>query len=260
MKYRAHIDQKAATGPPGRRHGGKGSAVLGPALDGKPLAAHRREVRNERIFRFVCLETACDAYVGAWPRRSSSAMALAEDRSVRPIPARASLYARPRPEMARKARAQRWALEPTPVHNGRLGRRMVEKLTLQERRAVIPDALIHACIADAFSGVSKQMQPFSAPRLPAEQRNSAPRAVLLQAASNSSSSALRSDSSRRSSALWAGASALPRVGERIPSAPDYGQRFLMKATMRDRFSKRTAERRRPVWKTCQKRLFYWADR
>ena len=29
------------------------------------MAAHRREVRNERIFRFVCLETACDAYVGA---------------------------------------------------------------------------------------------------------------------------------------------------------------------------------------------------
>ena len=88
----------------------------------KPLAAYRREVRNERIFRFVCLETACDAYVGAWPRRGSSAMALAEDRSVRPIPARATLYARRRPEMARKARL--WALEPTPVHNGRLGRRM----------------------------------------------------------------------------------------------------------------------------------------
>src|SRR5260370_940192 len=116
--------------------------------------------------------------------------------------------------MVGKAWGECWALEPTPVHNGRFGRRMVEKLTLQERRAVIPDALIHACIADAFSGVSKQMQPFSAPRLPAEQRNSAPRAVLLQAASNSSSSALRSDSSRRSSALWAVAPALPRSGGR----------------------------------------------
>jgi hypothetical protein len=115
IEYRAHIDQKAATGPPGRRHGGKGSAVLGPALDRKPLTAHRREVRNERIFRFVCLETACDAYVGAWPRRGSSAVALAEDRSVRPIPARASLYARPRPEMARKARSRRWALDARSI-------------------------------------------------------------------------------------------------------------------------------------------------
>jgi hypothetical protein len=37
------FDQKAGPGPPGRRRGGKGSAVLGPLLDAKPLlASHRR--------------------------------------------------------------------------------------------------------------------------------------------------------------------------------------------------------------------------
>src|ERR1700738_2174319 len=54
-----------------------------------------RRWRNERIFRFVCLESvACDAYPGARPRRGRSAVALAEDLSVRPVPARTALYAR----------------------------------------------------------------------------------------------------------------------------------------------------------------------
>ena len=39
------------------------------------------------------------------------AVALAEDLSVRPVPARAALHARPRPEMANEARAQCWVRE-----------------------------------------------------------------------------------------------------------------------------------------------------
>src|SRR5215510_14851490 len=65
---------------------------------------HRKEVRNECIFRFVCFESvACGPYVGARPRRSGSAVAVVEDLPARPIPARAKLYARSRPEMAGEA-------------------------------------------------------------------------------------------------------------------------------------------------------------
>jgi hypothetical protein len=44
-----------------------------------------------------------------------SEVALAEVFNVRPVPARASLYARPRPEMAREAHGRRPAVEPTLV-------------------------------------------------------------------------------------------------------------------------------------------------
>jgi hypothetical protein len=56
---------------------------------------------------------ACDAFVGARPLRGCSPMALAEELSVRPVPARTALYARHRPKMARKAHTRRWALEPS---------------------------------------------------------------------------------------------------------------------------------------------------
>src|SRR5918996_5304171 len=72
---------------------------------------HRREVRNECIFRFACLgSVACDPYADAPPRHGRSAMALADGLSVRPVPTRATLYARSRPEIAREARARCRAL------------------------------------------------------------------------------------------------------------------------------------------------------
>ncbi len=71
------------------------------------LSRPPRELRNEGIFRFVCLKSAaCDRYAGARPPRCYSALAPADDLRVRPIPARVTLYARPRPEMAREARAR----------------------------------------------------------------------------------------------------------------------------------------------------------
>ena len=45
-------------------------------------------------------------------------MALAADLFVRPVPTRATLYARHWPEMARKARTRRWALETIRLSDG----------------------------------------------------------------------------------------------------------------------------------------------
>jgi hypothetical protein len=68
--------------------------------------------RNERIFRFVHLESvACDPYADAGRRRGCSAVALAERVCVRPVPARATLNAWARTEMAREAWARRWVVE-----------------------------------------------------------------------------------------------------------------------------------------------------
>src|SRR5919106_2192178 len=68
--------------------------------------------RNECTFRFVCLESAaCDPCAGSRLRLGRSAVPLADDLSVRPVPARATLYARPRPKMAGEARARRWAVD-----------------------------------------------------------------------------------------------------------------------------------------------------
>src|SRR5215510_5543867 len=66
---------------------------------------HRKEVRNERIFRFVCFKSvARGPYAGARPLRGGSPVAVVEDLAARPVPARATLYARSRPEMAGEAR------------------------------------------------------------------------------------------------------------------------------------------------------------
>jgi len=98
------------------------SGFLPGTRDGCLSRAQRTEVRNERIFRFVCLESvACDSYAGARPRPGRSAVALAEVLSVGPVPARATLHARPRPEMARKARALHWALELVPMKIRHIG-------------------------------------------------------------------------------------------------------------------------------------------
>src|ERR1700731_518469 len=53
-----------------------------------------------------CLGQTCYRYAGARPPRCYSALAPADDLRVRPIPARVTLYARPRPEMAREAHAR----------------------------------------------------------------------------------------------------------------------------------------------------------
>jgi hypothetical protein len=65
-------------------------------------AKHRREARNGRV-GFVCLASAlCDLQVDARTRGGRPAVALAEDVSAGPVSARATLYARPRTEMARE--------------------------------------------------------------------------------------------------------------------------------------------------------------
>jgi hypothetical protein len=71
----------------------------------------RNGARDERIVSFICIESAAGAPdVGARSRRGRSAVAPTDDVSARPLPARATLYARPGPEMAREARARRWAV------------------------------------------------------------------------------------------------------------------------------------------------------
>jgi hypothetical protein len=76
-----------------------------PVKDG--CASDRTEIPDESIFCFACFESAgCGPCAGA-PRRDRSAVALAEDRPVQPVPARAPLYAGSRPEMAGEARARR---------------------------------------------------------------------------------------------------------------------------------------------------------
>jgi hypothetical protein len=80
--------------------------------------APRREARNERIFRQYLESVACNACVGTRPQRGRSAVALAEDLFVRPVPARATLYARLRSEMARKARGRRWAMRTSTPQFG----------------------------------------------------------------------------------------------------------------------------------------------
>ena len=68
--------------------------------------------RNEQIFRFVRLgSVVCDPYADARRRCGCSAVALVAGLCVRPVPARATLHAWARTEMAREARARRWVVE-----------------------------------------------------------------------------------------------------------------------------------------------------
>src|SRR6516162_2686860 len=62
-------------------------------------------VRHEHLFRFVRVESAvCEPCDRPRPRPSCPTLALAVELSVRPVSARAALYARPWSEMAREAR------------------------------------------------------------------------------------------------------------------------------------------------------------
>jgi len=61
-------------------------------------ARPRKEVPNEHIFGFVCFEKCCLRRRAASMRRS--AVAAANDIAARPVPARATLFARSRSEMA----------------------------------------------------------------------------------------------------------------------------------------------------------------
>src|SRR5262249_14334065 len=71
-----------------------------------------REVRNERIFRFIHPESvACAPYADARRRHGRSAVALVVGLCVRLVSARATLHARARTKMAREARARRWVVE-----------------------------------------------------------------------------------------------------------------------------------------------------
>lgn len=82
-----------------------------PSARDRWLSRHRRKVRNDRISSFAPLKSAaCDPRVGTRSRRGRSTVGVAEDLSARSLPAREALYARPRPEMAREARARRWGL------------------------------------------------------------------------------------------------------------------------------------------------------
>jgi hypothetical protein len=82
------------------------------ANSGNPMmrdgAAHREEVRNGRVFRFVCLARVVrDLPAGARHRPIRPTLAPADILSVRPVPARAALHARAWSEVAREARARR---------------------------------------------------------------------------------------------------------------------------------------------------------
>src|SRR5262245_12633353 len=75
------------------------------------------EISNECIFRFVCIEgIAYGRGVEVQLRCGGSAMGLAQDFSVRSVPARALLYARPRSEMAGEASAVPRVLELLWLH------------------------------------------------------------------------------------------------------------------------------------------------
>jgi len=81
------------------------------------LLYRRTEIRNECIFRFVCIESvACGQGIEIQLRCEGSAMALAQDFSFGPVPARALLHARPRSEMPREACALRPILELLWLH------------------------------------------------------------------------------------------------------------------------------------------------
>src|SRR5206468_10061237 len=68
--------------------------------------------RNDQVFRFLPVESVvCAPCARPRSRRGRSAVALAEEFFVRPIPARAALPARRRSEMAKEARTQCWVGE-----------------------------------------------------------------------------------------------------------------------------------------------------
>lgn len=74
---------------------------LGRAPLSVARAGHRKEIQNERIFRFVCLEGAACTTVER-SVQGCSAVTLAEDAFGRSVPARVELYARPRTQRPRK--------------------------------------------------------------------------------------------------------------------------------------------------------------
>src|SRR5215831_16878191 len=97
-----------------------------------------REVRNERIFRFIHPESvACAPYADARRRHGRSAVALVAGLCVRPVSARATLHARARTKMAREARAQRWVVAHAALaagQNAALFARRAISLDLERRR------------------------------------------------------------------------------------------------------------------------------
>jgi hypothetical protein len=64
-------------------------------------AGHRKEIRNEHIFRFICLESAACTTVERFVQ-GCPAVTAAEDAFGRSVPARVALYARPRTQTPRK--------------------------------------------------------------------------------------------------------------------------------------------------------------
>jgi len=89
------------------RNGPKCCSASGPSTCDGWLSRRRKGVRNGYIVSVILIESATGASnVGARSPRGRSAVALADDLSVRPLPARATLYARPGPEMAREARSR----------------------------------------------------------------------------------------------------------------------------------------------------------
>lgn len=110
----------------------------------------------------------------------------------------------------------------------------------------MPDASIQACIARAFSDVSKQKtrQYSSSPRVPAYVRYSPPAEILSITAATSSSSQRRRGSSRLSSALCG--SRFNALANGFPLRRTMAQRFLMKASAAERVVKCvTVKRREP---------------
>src|SRR5262249_44365627 len=93
---------------------------------------------------------ACDPYVGTGRRRGCSAVALGEGLCVRPVPARATLHAWARTEMAREAWARRWVVAHAALaarQNAALFARRAISLDLERLRW-----LGHRWVAGHFAG------------------------------------------------------------------------------------------------------------
>src|SRR6516164_1998701 len=82
--------------------------LIKPPKAGRRRAA-RRIVENESLLRIACLQSVVrDPCPGARLRRHSAAVPPTHGLALRSISTRATLHARPRPKMAREARAGCW--------------------------------------------------------------------------------------------------------------------------------------------------------
>src|SRR5215472_12710292 len=131
-------------------------SAIGPKL----LNRTSMEIPNECIFRFVCIEgVACGPCAEVRSRCGGSAMGLAQDFSVRSVPTRAPLYARPRSEMPGEVSALRRMLEhPGTSHTAHIFQQTgVPTMLAVSRRKIA--AIAVACGLLAMFPAVTQAQP-----------------------------------------------------------------------------------------------------